>query len=115
MMLHEPVQSQAIAPVHPLMTPVFPRFTPQEVMILNVIVANYPDPVRIDDVIAYLRRNLAESAWGGPTRDSVIVAMTQIRAKLGEKKNHPSRLISVYRANDGHHQGRRLLGYAWRG
>lgn len=109
------ITARVDAPQHPLLTPVFPRFTPQEILILNYIVSGYPHPVETEDILRYLERSLlGHPVWGGPSRSSLQVAIASIRAKLGEKKWKPSRLTGVFslKANGSRD---RLIGYAWRG
>ena len=108
-------ETATIQPAHPLMTPVFPRFTPQEAMILNIVASAYPNYVTLDDILRELRRTMMPHAgWFGPTRQSLLVQIGNIRAKIGEKKREPRRLITVYgfHGNIGRPQ---IEGYAWKG
>jgi len=108
-------QREPEAPAHPLMKPVFPRFTPVEAVILNLIASNSPNPVMLDAIVRKLRSSIVPNpAWGGPTKDSVRTAIGSIRAKLGERRNHPSRLLSVYELTPRGTRGL-LAGYAWKG
>lgn len=107
MQVHEPVQ----APAHPLMTPVFPRFTAQEVLILNLIVNAYPGHISIREILRHLDQTMAYSE---ATPLSIKVAVCSIRAKLGEKKWKPSRLIAIFDLSETGRRGR-MIGYAWRG
>jgi len=109
------IQTQDIqALAHPLTSPVFPRFTPQEALVLNLIASAHPQPIPRDEILRRLRYAGLRSHWGGPTLQSLQVAIVSIRAKLGERKNHASRLISVYSMTERGTRGS-LIGYAWKG
>lgn len=99
---------------HPLTSAVYPRFTPQEAMILNILASASPNPVSVSQILQTLQRVLAPSAWGGATRDSLKTAVTGIRAKLGEKKYHAKRLVTVYEMSPSGTRTR-LIGYVWKG
>ena len=112
----EPRPVEAIEqPQHPLTLPVFPRFTMQEAVILNLIANAYPDYLPEEEILRQLKKMAdGHSLWWGPTRTSLQVSICLIRAKLGEKKRFPKRLISVYEIQANGKRGK-LLGYAWKG
>jgi hypothetical protein len=102
-------------PAHPLISPVFPRFTPHEAMILNLVASTYPGYITIDELIRKLRQILVpRSDWNGPSRGSIQVAAAMIRAKLGERKWQAVRFISIFEMKPNGRRGR-LQGYAWKG
>ena len=102
-------------PQHPLTLPVFPRFTMQEAVILNLIANAYPDHVSEQEILRRLKQMLSGHAmWWGPSQSSLRFSVCSIRAKLGEKKWHPQRLVTVYEIQESGRRGA-LLGYAWKG
>jgi len=104
----------AITQAHPLTQPVYPRFTPQEAMILNIVVGEFPRPIEEDELLRRLSKILPPTRWGTRTRNGLRISICMIRAKLGERKQHPSRLMSVYTLNPNGSRGM-LAGYVWRG
>ena len=100
---------------HPLTSPVFPRFTAQQALILNIVASANPGYVTIDDILRKLHQTMRlHPGWFGPTRKSLGVQVASIRAKLGERQWQPSRLISVYEITPRGTRGE-LIGYAWKG
>ena len=68
-----------------------PRFTNSEILLLNRLINESPEPVFIDE----LRALLVPFGVGYPTTASIKQHVTHIRAKLGEQRNHPVQIISV--------------------
>jgi hypothetical protein len=99
---------------HPLMTAVFPRFTPQEAIILNMIVSASPYAVSTEEIRRKIIQTMQPGPWGDPTRNAIQIMICNIRAKIGERKWHQTRLISVYADSVGRGRGK-LVGYRWRG
>ena len=115
LMQEETATNTSENPAHPLMTPVFPRFTPQEAMILNIVASAYPNFVTADNILSQLKKTMVgHPGWFGPTRQSLLVQIGNIRAKIGEQKRKPKRLITIYNLTGK--QGRpQIEGWAWRG
>jgi hypothetical protein len=99
---------------HPLTTAVYPRFTPQEAIVLNLIVSASPGYISHQEIIRKLNQILQPTGhWDGPTRNSVQIAVCNIRAKLGERKWRPIHLLTVYEMKPNGSRGQ-INGYTWK-
>jgi hypothetical protein len=89
-----------------------PRFTPMEALLINKLANETPDWVDFPGLQKYLA---PVSPYGRSSRNSIIVAVAVIRAKIGEPKNHPRQLRSVYYLglNAAGNRSRILVGYKW--
>jgi len=98
---------------HPLTQALHPRFTPQEAVVLNMIVSSAPGYITHDQIARKIHQTMRPTFWGGATRNSIQITICTLRAKLGEPKWKPRHLISVYEIKPNGTRGK-IVGYTWR-